>query len=154
MIVSQILSTVGRHGGVHSSLVPNGGVQSPSEPTPQQAATLPKREGGREVNSVFNLLVERPCQEVEITRLPSRSPSRFGRVAACCGVGSEGLCGSFQPAAPMLHSIQRHQLPIPRKSLPTECQKCRPRMPQSGVSVFPYQTQKVIPGSKHRVVSS
>ena len=63
-------------------------------PTPQQAATLPKREGGREGDRVFiyatKSFFKSLFQEDRTQQISSRSPSRFGRVAACCGVGSQG----------------------------------------------------------------
>ena len=66
---------------------------STREPTPQQAATLPKREGEREGSRKVCLLdvasskshLHRPINFLSTICLPSR----FGRVAACCGVGSQ-----------------------------------------------------------------
>ena len=63
------------------------------EPTPQQAATLPEREGEREGSRKVCLLdvasskshLHRPINFLSTICLPSR----FGRVAACCGVGSQ-----------------------------------------------------------------
>ena len=78
--------------------------RDPWEPTPQQAAilgnpprhsvsTLPKREGGREGDRVFTYatrsVFKSLFQEDRTQQISSRSPSRFGRVAACCGVGSQ-----------------------------------------------------------------
>ncbi len=83
------------------------------EPTPQQAPTLPRREGGREGSRKVCLLdaaflkrrLPRPTSPLSTTA----PPSRLGRVAACCGVGSYGrlgvvpkLPGCYSPVIPTI----------------------------------------------------
>ena len=83
----------------------------PLEPTPQQAATLPKREGGREEDKVFNIGTRSSStkyrQEDKLCdRLPAHLPVSGGSQLAvgwvpstCCGVlccFKVGVCAKIE----------------------------------------------------------